>query len=426
MYKSESYSKRLLWFIPLLLSAFLTGCGGGGSAPILGSNTAPPVSSIAPGGTCPVTGLAVTASNPGNGESSVATSTSGDANGGKSITATFNTAVNPATITPTSFTLTPAGGTALTSTSVSYSADVATLTTAAALAPNVTYTAFMSTTVTSAAGAAMGCSYQWSFTTGSAVIGAAPGNLGTAAHFGDLGGAAGTTNTGINTLINGDLGSTATATTSITGFNDTAGDVYTEAGTSNKGTVNGTIYTCTTSTTGPTAAAVNASYCSTATQALADAQTAYNNLSPAALPGGTDPGAGQLGGLTLAPGVYKAAGGSFLITGSDLTLNGNGNPNATFVFQMATTLTVGAAGAPRNVILINGAQAKNVFWQVGSSATINAAGGGTMVGTILASAAVSFSTTGSTAYPITTLNGRAVAINASETMNNTNINVPAP
>jgi hypothetical protein len=86
-----------------------------------------------------------------------------------------------------------------------------------------------------------------------------------------------------------------------------------------------------------------------------------------------------------------------MITGSDLTLDGQGDLNAIWVFQTASTLTVGAPSAPRNIILINGAQAKNVFWHVGSAATINAAGGGTMVGTIIASAAVTFSTAGNAA-----------------------------
>ena len=126
----------------------------------------------------------------------------------------------------------------------------------------------------------------------------------------------------------------------------------------------------------------------------------------------------------LAPGTYEAAGGSFLITGTDLTLDAQGNANAIWVFQMASSLTVGAPGAPRNIILVNGAQAKNVFWQVGSSATINAAGGGTMVGTIIASAGVTFSTAGNAA--ITTLNGRALGLNASVTVVNTVVNVPAP
>jgi hypothetical protein len=159
-------------------------------------------------------------------------------------------------------------------------------------------------------------------------------------------------------------------------------------------------------------------------QAALDALAAFNNLSPASRPGGIDPGAGQLGGLVLAPGIYKAASGSFLITGSDLTLDGKGDANAIWVFQTASTLTVGAPGAPRNVILVGGAQAKNVFWQIGSAATINAAGGGTMVGTIIAAAGVTFSTVGNAA--ITTLDGRALGLNASVTVVNTVVNVPAP
>ncbi|MDZ7827659.1 MAG: ice-binding family protein [Gammaproteobacteria bacterium] len=74
--------------------------------------------------------------------------------------------------------------------------------------------------------------------------------------------------------------------------------------------------------------------------------------------------------------------------------------------------------------LINGAQASNVFWQVGSAATINAAGGGTMKGTIIAESGVSFSTAGN--VDIVTLDGRALSLVASVTMVNTVINVPAP
>jgi hypothetical protein len=143
-----------------------------------------------------------------------------------------------------------------------------------------------------------------------------------------------------------------------------------------------------------------------------------------ALPPGSDPGAGQLGAHTLAPGVYTAAGGSFLLTGSDLTLDAQGNANAVWVFQMATSLTVGGPGAPRSVILVNGAQAQNVFWQVGSAATINGAGGGTMVGTIIAQAGITFSTAGNNAPPFTVLNGRALVLTGPVTMVNTVINVP--
>ena len=227
--------------------------------------------------------------------------------------------------------------------------------------------------------------------------------LGAASSFAILGGNAGITNQGLLTSINGDIGTTG-VDTKITGFRDSSGINYTVTPLNN-GMVNGIIYTT---------AAGN--------QALTDARNAFNSLSPASLSGGTDPGAGQLGGLTLTPGIYKSNAGSFLITGADLTLDARGNLNAIFVFQMASSLTVGAPGAPRSVNLINGAQAKNVFWQVGSAATINGAGGGTMVGTIISYASTTFSTAGNAA--VVTLNGRALALNASVTMVNTVINVP--
>jgi hypothetical protein len=247
-----------------------------------------------------------------------------------------------------------------------------------------------------------------------------PNILGAAVLFGVFGGGAGMTNQGIYTVINGDIGTTA-ASTLITGFHD-KGAVYTETSL-NIGKVTGTVHTA----TAPAGSVPNV----IASAAALDAQTAFDNLSPAALPGGIDVsslggGAGQLGNRTLAPGVYKSAPGSYAIQGGDLYLDGQGNPNSVWVFQMATTLTVGGPGAafPQSVILVNGAQAKNVFWQVGSAATINAAGGGTMTGTILASSGATFSTAGN--VDIVTLNGRALALHASVTMVNTHINVPAP
>ena len=144
-----------------------------------------------------------------------------------------------------------------------------------------------------------------------------------------------------------------------------------------------------------------------------------------ALPGGPFAGAGNLAGLTLAPGVYTSA-TSYMIQGGDLTLDGGGDANAVWVFQMGTTLTVGGPGAafPRNVILIGGAQPKNVFWQVGSAATINAGGGGTFVGTIISQAGAAISTAG--AATLVTIEGRVISLGASVTMVNTVINVPAP
>ena len=341
----------------------------------------------------------------------------------KTINATFSEAIDPLTLSTASVQLKTSGGVA-TNGSVTYDVlnNVTTLTPSSDLLPNTSYTATITTAVKDLANNALATNKVWTFTTGTQAC-AQVVDLGTAAPFGNLGGGAGTTNQGTLTVIGGDLGSTAVSASAVTGFHDTANDIYTETG-SNQGFVNGKIYTCTVSTTGPTAAAVNTVACSVATQARADAFTAFNKLAPGLMPGGTDPGAGQLGGLTLAPGIYQAAGGSFQINGSDLTLDAQGDANAVWVFQTASTLTVGGPGAPRSIILINGAQPKNIFWHVGTSATINAAGGGTMVGTILASSGVSFSTAGNVA--IVTLNGRAAGLNASVTMTNTVINVPAP
>jgi hypothetical protein len=115
-----------------------------------------------------------------------------------------------------------------------------------------------------------------------------------------------------------------------------------------------------------------------------------------------------------------------MIQGGDLTLDPQGDANAVWVFQMSTTLLLGGPGAafPQSVILLPPAQAKNVFWQVGSAATINAAGGGTMVGTIISQSGASFSTAGN--VNIVTLEGRVLSLGASVTLVDTHINVPAP
>ncbi|WP_372525422.1 ice-binding family protein [Piscinibacter sp.] len=233
-------------------------------------------------------------------------------------------------------------------------------------------------------------------------------NLRTAASFGAFGGTAGVSNQGINTVVNGNLGTTA-ACTLVTGIHDAA-NVYTQT-TLNVGSVSGSV-NCAPPAPG-TAATLDI-----ATQARADALTAYNDL--AAMPRGSDPGAGQLGGLVLPAAVYTSAGATFAITTGDLTLDARGDANAVWVFQSAAALTVGQSATPRNVLLINGAQAKNVFWQVGSAARIE--DGSSMVGTIIAPAGVTISTPGQTAQ--TTLTGRAIALTASVTMVNTTIVAP--
>jgi hypothetical protein len=350
------------------------------------------------------------------------------------VSATFSEAMNPLSITTATFLLTGPGSTQIAGT-VSYDPInfIATFTPTALLTANSIYTATITTGATDLAGnslAATGAPNPWSFTTG-VVAAASPINLGTAALFGNFGGGAGITNQGTFTVINGNIGTTGVSTI-ITGFHDnTPGCVYTETPL-NVGLVNGSIDTA---PPPPTVACPNEGTAVTAAiaaKAAADALTAYNAL--VALPGGLDvsvcPGcgggsAGELGNRTLAPGVYKAAPGSYSLSQGDLTLDAQGNPNAFWAFQMSTTLTVGTPASHRNVLLVNGAQAKNVFWQVGTAATINGIlGGGTMTGTIISQAGISVSTAGVAA--VTTVNGRLLVLTGPVTIVNTVVNVPAP
>jgi hypothetical protein len=343
--------------------------------------------------------------------------------------------MNPTTVTATTFTVTgPAPGLApVIASSVTLDAatgDIATFSPQSPLTAGVTYTATIEGGANGVADLAvppntMLVNYTWNFTAAASGPGCpASIALGSAAPFGVFGGSAGTTNQGIKTVINGDIGTTAVST-KVTGFHDTGvGCTYTEVPGGNIGAVNGLIYTA---PPPPTVSCPNEGTAATfaiATQARADTLSAYNAL--VAAPAGPDPGAGNLANLTLTPGDYTAAAGTFMIQGGNLTLDAQGDANAVWIFQMATTLTVGGPGAafPSSVILANGAQAKNVYWQVGSAATINAAGGGTMVGTIIAQAGAAFSTPGNTT--IVTLNGRVLSLGASVTMVDTVINVPAP
>jgi len=193
-----------------------------------------------------------------------------------------------------------------------------------------------------------------------------PVPLGTAANFAVLG-AATVTNTGATT-IKGDLG--LSPGTSVTGFPP--------------GQVIGTVFTAD----------------SAALQAQADLTTAYNDAAALAATA-TIPV--ELGGTTETSGVYVSPAGTFGITGT-LTLNAQGNPAAVFVFKAASTLITASAS---NVKLVNGAKAANVFWLVGSSATLGTYS--TLRGNIMALASITV-TTG------VTIHGRALARTAAVTL----------
>jgi len=201
----------------------------------------------------------------------------------------------------------------------------------------------------------------------------APVGLGSAASFGVL---AGTTVTTIpTTTINGDLG--------VNSGNTVTGSPI----------LNGTLHLG-----DPTAA-----------QAQLDLTVAYNDAAGRTL--GAITVAGNLGGQTLAPGLYTSA-SSLEISSGDLTLDALGDAAAVWIFQMGSTLTTTSG---RKVILSGGAQAGNIFWQVGSSAAI----GTTSVfkGSILAYTAITMDTGA-------TLDGRALARNGAVALDGNTITVP--
>ena len=180
------------------------------------------------------------------------------------------------------------------------------------------------------------------------------------------------------------FGAVAGTTITVTGAGTITGNVGIFPGTAFVAgtppvTINGTVYAG-----GPVAA-----------QAEADLTTAYNDAAGRSVAPITV--SGNIGGLTLAPGLYKST-SSLAISSGNLTLDAGGNAGAVWIFQIASTLTTTSG---RQVILAGGANAANIFWQVGSSATI----GTTSVfqGNILASVSISM-LTGST------LAGRALAI----------------
>ena len=356
----------------------------------------------------------------------------------QAVSATFTEAMNPLTITSSTFLLyegTSASGTPIPATITYDAVDfIATLTPTAPLTASTSYTATVTIGATDLAGNPLGTTgapNPWTFTTGTAVV-PPPVVLGpTISLFGGFGGGAGMTNQGIHTVVNGDIGTTGASTT-MTGFHDTSlakvGAVwpctYTESPL-NVGQVNGTIDTAPPPPTVECATEGTAATMAIATEAAKEARTAYTALQGLPTDGVL---AAEIGDTTIYPVFYTNA-SSVGITLGPLTLDAQGDPNASWVFQIGSSLTVGTPTASESVILIGGAQAKNVFWAVGGlpGAIINYGGGGTMVGTIISQPGITVSSPGqSTSSTVSIINGRVIALTASTTLVNTVINVPAP
>jgi hypothetical protein len=294
---------------------------------------------------------------------------------GRKPTATFSKAMDPATVDATTFTLRQGATQVAGSVMLDGLTNTATFTPAAPLGLDLLYTATVTTGVEDTGGAALAADHVWSFTTGACSL--APVALRSAAGFVVLAGST-VTSTG-PTSITGDVG--VSPGTAVTGFPP--------------GTIVGTLHA------GDPAAA----------QAIADLTTAYDDAAGRTLCPVTV--AGNLGGQTLAPGLYKST-SDLAITSGDLTLDAQGDGDAVFIFQMASTLTTTAG---RQVILTNGAKSANVFWQVGSSATLGTTSA--FQGTIMADQAITLETGA-------TLNGRALARIAAVALDGNTIVKPAP
>lgn len=198
----------------------------------------------------------------------------------------------------------------------------------------------------------------------------APVDLGMAGNFAIL------AKTGISTVppsaVTGDLGVSPIDSTAVTGFSLTQ-DSTTRFSTSPQ--VTGKIYAANYSS--PTPANL--------TTAVSDMQTAFTDAAGRSLPDFTELGTGNIGGMTLAPGLYKWGTGVTIPT--DVTLSGS--PNDVWIFQIAGNITM---ASDKSVFLSGGAQAKNIFWQVSGGVGVDIGTGAHFEGIILAEKAINFQT----------------------------------
>lgn len=310
------------------------------------------------------------------------------------LTARFSEPMSASTLTSTTFTLkqgsTPVLGT------VAYGPGTsATFTPASPLASNVLFTATISVGVQDVSGNALAGAYAWSFTTGTAAaMGPAVVNLGTAGNYAIL------AKTGISTVpgsaITGDIGLSPAAATFITGFSLTA-DATNVFSTSPQ--IVGKAFAANYAVPTP----------SNLTTAVANMQTAYTDAAGRPTPDHLNLGSGDIGGLTLAPGLYNWT--STVTIPTDVVINGGAND--VWIFQTSGDLTMSNA---KNITLSGGAQAKNIFWQVAGQVTVGT--GAHFEGILLCQTQVTLQTGA-------TMNGRILA-QSLVALQQATVTVPAP
>ena len=307
------------------------------------------------------------------------------------VSATFSEEMDPATLTTTSFTVAGANPVAGT---ISYSGTTVTFTPSENLAPDTLFTATVTTTATDASGNPLAANHVWTFSTGAETPILLPVDLGETAHFAVLAGYAVTNVPASN--ITGDVGISPAAESFITGFSQTD---YTGYALSPQ--VTGSIFAS--DMADPTPAML--------TLAKGDLTIAYNDAAgrtPTPTGDFLNPGAGNLAGLNLVPGLYKFTGAAIATT--DFTLTGSATD--VWIFQIASSLTV-SNGV--HVTLAGGARPSNIFWQVGTEVIL-----GTTVqfaGTLMADASITMDTGA-------TLDGRALAFTGTIALDQCHIIIP--
>ena len=309
----------------------------------------------------------------------------------KVVDATFNVTMNPLTITTTSFTL-KAGSTSVLGL-VSYLGKTASFDPTIDLLPSTVYTATITTAAKNLAGESLVSDYVWSFTTSASLVLAPVVDLKSAGRFGILAGVGVSNNAGFSVINNQDVGIYPGLRSSVTGFPPAT-------------IVGGAIYAADDIAPPGTPAML--------AQAKLDLVAAYLFAEGAVSPAPATV-SGDQGGKTLVPGIYKST-STLLIQNGNLTLDGQGDPNATWIFQVASAFTTVGSPTGGSVILTGGAQAKNIFWQTGSSAVIGDYT--TFYGNILALQSITMNS-----YAVAT--GRMLAQNGAVVMTGTNtINKP--
>lgn len=310
------------------------------------------------------------------------------------ISATFSRPMDRATLTASTFTLsTEVGAVAVTGAVTSTSTTIA-FVPSSQLTANTSYIARVTSDAKSANGLPLAGPHMWSFRTGTTTLPVGvPVNLGTAGDFVLLG-KAGITNVPTS-MITGDIGVSPITSTAITGFPLTP-DTSMEFSTTPQ--VIGRVYAADYSEPTPTKL----------TTAVSDMETAFTAAAGRA-PDVTELGAGTIGTLTLAPGVYKWS--SALLIPTNVTLSGTATD--VWIFQIAQDLTLSSG---TNIFLAGDARSKNVFWQVSGEVVVNT--GAHLEGNVLTMTAATMDTGAS-------LNGRLLA-QTLVTVRGSTISKPAP